>query len=73
MIADLLVDAGWCCRQFIVKAIKQDALAACDQAFDVRSSEIEMPDLRIFELIIPVTDPRKRCIHNDPPRHPRRV
>src|SRR5215472_5016400 len=73
MIADLLVDAGRSCRQFIIKSIKQNALASGDQAFHVGSSEIEMPDFWILELLVPVTDPGKRSVHDDPSGHSRGV
>jgi hypothetical protein len=43
------------------------------QAFHIGPPEVEVPDLGIFEPVIPVADPRKRRIHNDPSAHPRRV
>jgi hypothetical protein len=48
MVAGLVVDAGWGCGQFIVKAIKQDALTSSNEALDVWASEVEVPDLGIF-------------------------
>src|SRR5580700_11246605 len=73
MVAGLLVDACRGCGQFIVKTIEQDAFASGDQAFHIWSPEVEVPDLGIFELVIPVAYPRQRRIHYDPSGHLRRV
>src|SRR5262249_15804722 len=70
VIAGLLVDSGWSGRQLIVKSIEQNAFAAGDQPFDIGPPEVEVPGLGIFELLIPVADAGKRCIHNNPSGNP---
>ena len=62
MVAGLLVDAGWGCRQLVVEAIKQDAFSSCNEALHVRASEVEVPDLRIFPLVIRSVTGRKLSV-----------
>ena len=66
MGARLLVDAGRVRRQLVVEPIEQDALAPCDQALDIRSAEVEVPDLGIGQLLVPGAQARQRRIHHDP-------
>ena len=70
MLARRLVDAGGICRQLVVEAVEQDALAPGDQALDVGAAEIEVPDLRILQLVVPVPEPGQRRIHHHPLRRP---
>ena len=42
--------------QLVLEAIEVDVLSALHQTLDIRPAEIEVPDLRILELIVPEAD-----------------
>src|SRR5215469_16647577 len=69
MIASLLIDAGGICRKFIVEAVEQNALPAGHKALNVRTAEVEMPNLWVFQLVVPMTDAGEGSVHHNPFRH----
>ena len=66
MIASLLIDAGGICRKFIVEAVEQNALPAGHKALYVRTAEVEMPNLWVFQLVVPMTDAGEGSVHHNP-------
>src|SRR6516225_10834661 len=69
MITSLLIDAGGICRKFIVEAVEQNALPAGHKALHIRTAEVEVPNLRVFKLVVPMTDAREGSVHHNPFRH----
>src|ERR1700722_3205229 len=63
--ASRLVDGAGIAGQFIPEAIEVDALAARNQTLLVGPMEIEMPELRIAELLRPMADTGQRRVDCD--------
>jgi hypothetical protein len=66
MAARRLVDRLRIGRKLVPEAVEIDALAPLHQTLDIRSAEIEMPQRRASDDLIPRPDARKRSIHGDP-------
>ena len=66
MLARRLVDRLRIGRQLVVEAVEIDALAALDQPVDVRPAEIEMPQQRAFEDLVPRPDAGQRRVDHHP-------
>ena len=69
VLARLLVDARRVGRKLVVEAVEQDSLTSRDQPLDVRPAKVEMPSLRILQLVVPVADARQRRVHHHPSGH----
>jgi hypothetical protein len=66
VVARLLVDARRIRRKLVVEPVEQDSLASRYQPLDVGATEVEVPSLRMFQLAVPVADPRQWHVHHDP-------
>ena len=66
MVARRLVDLLRIGGELVVEAVEIDALAPLDQPFHVGPAEIEMPEQRIEQNLVPVADARQRRIDHHP-------
>ena len=70
MLARRFVDRFGVGRQLVVEAVEIDALAARDQPLHVGAAEIEVPQQRALQDLVPRADARQRRIHGHPSRDP---
>src|SRR5713101_424603 len=66
-ISGVFVWFTWISSKVIPYPVKVDTLAACYQAFRIRSVKVEVPNSGILQNLTPRINPRNRCIHNDQP------
>ena len=66
MVARRFIDSLWIRRQLVPEAVEIDALAPSDQPLHVGSAEVEMPEQRAADDVVPITDAGQRRIDHDP-------
>ena len=63
------MDRLWISGKFVPKPIEIDALAPGDEPLDVGTAEIEMPESRAADDLVPLTYARERRVDDGPPGH----